>query len=106
MIGLLSCVLMIASLQTETLQCPKWVPGTNEVLPEGITLSPEQELVNRVRCYCEVIKPLESQCIQQGYPQEACRQKTTLWISRNLSLATLNMLTPVPRRARMINVEP
>ena len=33
--------------QMQNITCPKWVPGTNEILPHGVTLSPELELKNR-----------------------------------------------------------
>ena len=45
----------------EQIQCPKWVPGSDQVLPQGVSLSPELELENRVRCYCEVVKAKEAQ---------------------------------------------
>ena len=38
--------------QLQEINCPKWVPGTNHVMPAGVSLSPELELQNRVRCYC------------------------------------------------------
>ena len=52
----------------DQIQCPKWLPGTNEILPQGVTLSPDLELENRVRCYCEVVKAKEADCLARQVP--------------------------------------
>jgi hypothetical protein len=62
--------------QMQTITCPKWVPGTNEVLPVGVTLSPQLELENRVRCYCEVVKQKEQECIARHVPANLCKART------------------------------
>jgi len=86
--------------------CPKWLPGTDVPLPAGVTLSPEQELQNRVRCYCEVVKREEALCIRSQNPRERCVSRTKEWIRANLQILSLtngNVTTP-PRRNLMINI--
>ena len=95
----------------QQIECPKWVPGTNQVLPQGVSLSPELELKNRVRCYCEVVKLKERQCLAQYVPANICKARTAAWVEDNLSLKQngfqlVNGVAPSPRRDRMINVEP
>jgi hypothetical protein len=95
----------------EQISCPRWVPGTNAVLPQGVTLSPELELENKVRCYCEVVKRQEAECIRQRVPENICKARTKDWVQKNLKLKRDNMLvtnpiSPVPVRDRMINIEP
>ena len=96
--------------QMQNITCPKWVPGTNEVLPQGVTLSPELELRNRVRCYCEVGMPQERVCIANNVPKNLCKARTAAWVEDNLMLRNnhVQVQTPVrlPHRDRMINVEP
>ena len=96
--------------QLQQINCPKWVPGTNQVMPAGITLSPELELQNRVRCYCEVVKRMERECIDRHIPRTICLSRTTQWVEDNLALMNgfrlVNGAMPVPARDRMMNVEP
>tara|TARA_R110002020_G_C16006369_1_gene750709 strand:- start:80 stop:427 length:348 start_codon:yes stop_codon:yes gene_type:complete len=94
----------------EQINCPKWVPGTNQVLPEGITLSPELELDNRVRCYCEIVKKKEKECIARHVPANLCKTRTAAWVEDNLMLREnfrqAQVPGALPQRDRMINVEP
>jgi len=94
----------------EQIQCPKWVPGTDQVLPRGVSLSPELELENRVRCYCEVVKAKEAQCLARHIPATICKARTRIWVENNLKLKEafrlVNGVSPAPRRDRMISVEP
>jgi len=97
--------------QMENITCPKWVPGTDQVIPQGVTLSPELELQNRVRCYCEVVKVKEAQCLARFVPATICKARTRLWVENNLKLKEAfglvnGDIAPVPRRDRMISVEP
>tara|TARA_R110002051_G_scaffold140136_2_gene212938 strand:- start:1928 stop:2275 length:348 start_codon:yes stop_codon:yes gene_type:complete len=96
--------------QLQQIKCPKWVPGTNQILPQGVTLSPELELKNRVRCYCKVVKEKERQCIAQHVPASICKARTAQWVEDNLKLKEsfqlVNGVSPLPRRDRMMNVEP
>ena len=86
--------------------CPKWLPGTDVPLPAGVTLSPEQELQNRVRCYCEVVKREEALCIRSRNPRSQCVNRTKEWVLQNLQilLPPTNLVTSPPRRNLMINV--
>ena len=86
--------------------CPKWLPGTDVPLPAGVLLSPEQELQNRVRCYCEVVKREESLCIRSNYPRTRCLNRTKDWVRENLQIfvTPLNQVITPPRRNLMINV--
>ena len=96
----------------EYIECPKWLPNTNEVLPAGVTLSMDLELANRVRCYCEVVKAKEQECIDSRVPENVCLARTKDWVDKNLmikqgfQLVNGNSLAPVPTRDRMINVRP
>ena len=94
----------------EQISCPKWVPGTNQVLPQGVSLSPELELENRVRCYCEVVKAKEAECLARYIPATICKARTRIWVENNLKLKEafqlVNDVAPLPRRDRMMNVEP
>jgi hypothetical protein len=96
--------------QLQHIECPKWVPGSNEILPAGVSLSPELELQNTVRCYCEVVKAKEQECLSRRVPANLCKARTRIWVENNLSLKKnfqlVNGISPLPRRDRMINVEP
>ena len=96
--------------QLENITCPKWVPGTNEFLPVGVTLSPELELMNRGRCYCEVVKQKEQECVTMRVPWNLCKARTDQWVENNLKLRqpllNVNGVMQLPQRDRMINVEP
>ena len=83
----------------EEITCPRWVPGTDEVMPYGMTLSPELELENKVRC------------IRQRVPENICKARTKAWVQKNLKLKQTTLVNnggvaPVPVRDRMINIEP
>ena len=97
----------------EEIVCPRWVPGTDQVMPYGMTLSPELELENKVRCFCEVVKREEARCIRQRVPENICKARTKAWVQKNLKLKqdTLvnnnnGVVAPLPVRDRMINIEP
>ena len=94
----------------EQIQCPKWLPGTDQLVPQGVTLSPELELENRVRCYCEVVKAKEADCLARYVPATICKARTRLWVENNLKLKESFQLVkgvaPAPQRDRMMNVEP
>ena len=97
-------LLVIANLAP--INCPKWLPGTNTVLPPGIVLAPRQELQNRLRCYCEVVKPAEERCKRNTEP-ELCENRTVQWVNENFPnyLNIQNNMSPA-RRLRMISIEP
>ena len=108
-------VLVFATLFNQTynldqIECPKWLPGTNEILPPGVTLAPDLELENRVRCYCEVVKAKEADCLARQVPENICKDRTRLWVRNNLlikeSFQLVNDIAPIPRRDRMMNVTP
>ena len=96
--------------QMQQINCPKWVPGTNQVVPAGVTLSPSLELQNRVRCYCEVVKRMERECIERNIPKTICLSRTSQWVEENLSLYNgfqfNNRINPLPVRDRMMTIEP
>ena len=96
--------------QMQNITCPKWVPGSDRVLPAGVTLSPQLELENRVRCYCEVVKQKEQECIDRHVPANLCKARTAQWVEDNLKLRqpllNVNGVMPLPQRDQMINVEP
>ncbi len=92
----------------EDIQCPKWVPDSEEVLPQEVTLSPQMELHNKMRCYCQVVKTKERECLDDNVPRTLCLQRTKDWVEVNLSLKNKNLpngLVKLPTRNVIINVE-
>ena len=90
----------------EQIECPRWAPGTNEILPMNITLSPQLELQNTMRCYCQVVKVKERECIDNRVPPNLCRQRTADWVEQNLKLAPNiqdNVMMRLPKRNLIIN---
>ena len=96
--------------QIQDITCPQWVPGTDRVLPRGVTLSPELALKNKVRCYCEVVKAKERECISRNVPKNLCVARTNAWVEDNLLLREnfrrAQSPNAPPQRDRMMNVEP
>lgn len=96
--------------QMQDITCPQWVPGTDRVLPRGVTLSPELALKNKVRCYCEVVKAKERECIARNVPKNLCVARTNAWVEDNLLLKEnfrrTNGVQNLPQRDRMLNVQP
>ena len=96
--------------QLQAIDCPKYVPGTNQLLPAGVTLSPDLELQNRIRCYCEVVKYKERECIRARVPSNLCKARTAAWVQDNLMLKKnyrrIDAVQPLPQRDRMMNVNP
>jgi len=108
-------LLVFANLFNQTynlaqIECPRWLPGSNRLVPQGVTLSPDLELQNRVRCYCEVVKAKEAECLALHVPAGICKDRTRLWVDDNLKLKEnfqlVNGLASPPPRDRMISVEP
>ena len=91
-------------INLENVACPNWLPGTNEILPEGVTLSPKMKLHNALRCYCEIIKPAEIRCMEEFPRRQICKERTDRWVEQNLILRR-NVVQPPPR-GRLINLEP
>ena len=92
----------------EDIQCPNWVPGTNEIMPEQMTLSPAMDLHNKMRCYCQIVKVKERECLEDNVPRHRCLQRTRDWVVANLSLKNKNLpngLVKLPTRNVIINVE-
>tara|TARA_R110002124_G_C8666604_1_gene490827 strand:- start:270 stop:614 length:345 start_codon:yes stop_codon:yes gene_type:complete len=91
----------------EQLECPRWAPGTNEILPMDITLSPQLKLQNSMRCYCQVVKVKERECIDNRVPPNLCKQRTADWIEANLKLninnVQDNVLMRLPKRNLILN---
>ena len=87
--------------------CPKYLPGTNTLLPPGIHLSYEQNIRNLMRCYCEVVVPRELEC-RRNRPLRECQDRTKVWIRENiLSLINPQIISPVPERKwRIQSIEP
>jgi hypothetical protein len=84
--------------------CPKYLPGTDVPLPAGVMLSPEQELQNRVRCYCETVKREEALCIRANNPRERCVARTKSWIRNNLQILKRSPVVAPPQRNLIINM--
>lgn len=91
----------------EQIECPKWAPGTDEILPMEITLSPPLQLHNAMRCYCQVVKQKERECIRAGVPERLCKGRTADWVEQNLKLNSNNIqnnvLMRLPKRNIIVN---
>mgnify|MGYP003115739201 FL=1 len=89
------------------IQCPRWSPGGGEILPDNITLSPQLQLQNAMRCYCQVVKVKERECIRQGVPKRICDRRTNDWVEQNLKLnrniVQDNVMMRLPKRNLIIN---
>ena len=100
-------LLLLANLTP--IECPKWLPGTNTILPTDVALAPQQELTNRLRCYCEIVKPAEERCKRDTAP-EVCMSRTAQWVNENfpnfVPYTNTQNNTPPVRRLRMISIEP
>ena len=92
----------------EDIQCPNWVPDSDEILPQEVTLSPAMELHNKMRCYCQVVKAKEQECLDDNVPRAVCLKRTKDWVNKNLTLKNKNLpngLVKLPTRNVIINVE-
>ncbi len=92
----------------EQIECPRWLPNTEEILPEDVSLSPELKLHNKMRCYCQVVKQKERECIRAGVPKTICLRRTQDWVIANISLLNKNFhggMIPLPKRNLILNVE-
>ena len=88
------------------IECPKWLPNTNQILPAGVTLSKAQLLKNNLRCYCEIVVPLERGCLE-NYSQEQCTQRTKEWVNINIvSLSQELILLNKGPRWRIMSIVP
>lgn len=91
--------------------CRQYYPGTNQIVPEGIPFNytPQQKVLNNLKCYCEVVKPLETLCIDNGYDRADCLAKTANWATLNLidGLSIVRSVIRVPaRRNVIVNIQP
>jgi len=95
--SLLVISLLLASPQVD---CQRVLPGTNEPLPRGINLAPEQELLHRIKCYCSRVKQEEASCLARArttYERQECKLATARWVQSNLAL---------PREWTNVNIGP
>ena len=109
---LFSTSLLILGSPTDPIVCPNWLPGTNSILPVGVTLSPGLRLENKVRCYCEIVLPKQEECIRQRFPRSSCVKRTKDWVAKSFLLkedinnTNLRMTLHPARVPRMVNVDP
>ena len=99
--------LMLTSLLA--IECPRWLPGTDEMLHSEIALSPQNEIKNLMRCYCEVVKPLEAQCIRQRISPRLCKERTETWLREEVfpRMSRLDNLNSTSQsRGRIISIVP
>lgn len=68
--------------------CVEYMPNSDIRVPAGVTFgySPSQWRDNQMRCFCEVVKPLESMCIRSGYNSSQCKSRTTRWVDENFQI--------------------
>jgi hypothetical protein len=100
--------ILLASPQIE---CPRVLPGSDTPLPAGIHLSREDELKQRVACFCNRVMAEERRCIAAAfgrYSVNICKQRTAAWILQNLALpndwAQAGGVSPTPRRVLPMNI--
>ena len=86
------------------IHCPEWLPGTNRILPPGVTLTKDQKLKNNLRCYCQIVKPAEEDCLKRNLP-DACRERTSNWVAENITNLIVSSQRP-PKRWRLMTIEP
>ena len=108
-------LLVFANLFNQAYQLANYYLARNgcrvptEILPAGVTLSPQLELENRVRCYCEVVKAKRAgmYCYHEHVPwQTSARLARLQWVEDNLrcyETATFkgewrNAPAPLPQR--------
>ncbi len=107
---MIASILILLSLPSHhpesTITCRQYFPGTNHLVPAGVVYNytPEQSLSNKMRCYCETVKPLEHMCITRGYSTQACKSKTNTWVGDNLREAVPNRIPRLPRRNVILNI--
>ena len=98
-------------LMSPQIDCPRVLPGSNTPLPAGVHLSREDELKQRVACFCSRVMEEERRCIAAAfgrYSVDRCKQKTAAWILRNLALPNnwvqAGGAAPIPNRAMPMNI--
>ena len=98
-------------LMSPPMECPRVLPGTNTPLPVGVGLSREDELKQRVACFCRRVVVEERRCVAAAVSRSAknrCKEKTAAWILRNLALPNNWMqaggAAPIPNRAMPMNI--
>lgn len=103
--NLLLSTILIAS--PTAIICPKYLPGTNALLPDDAYLTHEQTVSNLMRCYCEVVVPAEHEC-RKNYYQADCTDRTDQWVRDNIISLLVNQLQirPPPTRQRIISIDP
>jgi hypothetical protein len=94
----------------QQIKCPRWLPGSDELVPQGVVLPQNLQLQNKVRCFCEVVKREEQRCLRRQVPGTICKERTSDWVRDNLALLggdnQGHQISPVPMRDRAISVQP
>lgn len=91
------------------IQCRQYLPGTNQVLPAGVNYqyTKEEKLMNDLRCFCEIVKPAEVQCITRGIEKRLCVAKTRRWVTANVVFQGQPGIANIPTRKNVIvNIQP
>ena len=98
---------VIFSSLNSPIECRNYIPGTDQVVPRNITYryTPEQAMINKLRCYCEVVKRVERQCIRTQGRARQCRERTERWVVENIMPKALPRVADIPRRNVIVNVE-
>ena len=73
--------------QQERISCPKWIGDSDAVAPPGVSISEEQKRNNTLRCYWQVVKPIEWRC-KRNNPAAQCQRRTNRWLNDNFQTAT------------------
>tara|TARA_Y100000592_G_scaffold98009_1_gene170034 strand:- start:487 stop:846 length:360 start_codon:yes stop_codon:yes gene_type:complete len=73
--------------QQQQISCPKWIGDSDVVAPAGVSISEEQKRNNTLRCYWQVVKPIEWRC-KRNNPAEQCQRRTDQWLNNNFQTAT------------------
>lgn len=69
--------------------CKKYLPGSNEELPDGISLSYDQRVQNFLKCYNKQVLQAEKDC-KKLFEKSQCENRTNQWINKTFLLNPRN----------------
>ncbi len=98
-------------LASPQIDCPRVLPGSETPLPAGVNLSQEDELLQRVACFCNRVMTEERNCLERAFTRQArerCKEATAAWVAQNLALprnwVEAGGVAPPPNRSMPRNI--